>query len=120
MERTNRHQLLFALAFSVLWLHCSANQGNCPPADWVLRSGAIYTMDAARTWAEAVAVDDGRIVYVGAEEGLERWLGARTKIVDLQGKMFEIPAHTIHHAKVLLTMLEGKEVYRDSTFVVGR
>ena len=35
------------------------------PADWVLRGGAVYTVDAARSWAEAVAVADGKIVYVG-------------------------------------------------------
>ncbi len=96
MDRTNRWCLLLVIAFSSLWLHCSTNQGNCPPADWVLRNGAIYTMDAARTWAEAVAIDDGRIVYVGNEEGLKRWLGARTKRVDLQGKMVLPGFHDSH------------------------
>ncbi|MGH7601970.1 MAG: hypothetical protein ACREOI_36870, partial [bacterium] len=75
MDRTSRCLLLLALPFSILWLHCSTNQGNHPPADWVLRNGAIYTMDATRSWAKAVAINQGRIVYVGAEEGLKRWLG---------------------------------------------
>jgi hypothetical protein len=96
MDRTNRWRLLLAIAFSILGLQCSTNQGNCPPADWVLRNGAIYTMDAARTWAEAVAIDDGRIVYVGAKDGLKPWLGARTKLVDLQGKMVLPGFHDSH------------------------
>lgn len=96
MDRTNRWWPLLVIAFSILWLHCSTNQGNCPPADWVLRNGAIYTMDAARTWAEAVAIDDGRIVYVGNEEGLKRWLGTRTKLVELQGKMVLPGFHDSH------------------------
>ena len=33
-----------------------------PAADLVLRNGAVYTVDAARSWAEAVAVKDGKIV----------------------------------------------------------
>jgi hypothetical protein len=32
-----------------------------PPADLLLDGAAVYTMDAARSWAEAVAVRDGRI-----------------------------------------------------------
>jgi hypothetical protein len=32
----------------------------------------------------------------------------------------EIPLREIHQAKVLLTMLEGKEVYRDPNFAVKR
>ncbi len=32
------------------------------PADLVLTGGAVYTVDAARSWAEAVAIRDGRIV----------------------------------------------------------
>ena len=34
------------------------------PADLVLRNGAIYTVDASRRWADAVAIRDGRIVTV--------------------------------------------------------
>lgn len=96
MDSTKRWCLGLVIAFSSLWLHCSINQGNCPPADLVLRNGAVYTMDAARTWAEAVAIDDGRIVYVGAEDGLKTWLGARTKTLDLQGKMALPGFHDSH------------------------
>ncbi|MGH7602221.1 MAG: hypothetical protein ACREOI_38135, partial [bacterium] len=75
MDRTNRWWLLLVIASSSLSLHCSTNQDNDPTAEWVLRNGAIYTMDATRSWAKAVAINQGRIVYVGAEEGLKRWLG---------------------------------------------
>ena len=55
--------------------------------DIVLRGGGVYTVDADRSWAEAVAVDDGRIVYVGANAGVEALVGSRTEVVDLNGKM---------------------------------
>ncbi len=96
MERTNRWSLLLAAALASLWLHCSTGQNNCPPADLVLHHGAIYTMSAARTWAEAVAIDNGRIVYVGTEDGIKPWLGSRTKRVDLQGKMVLPGFHDSH------------------------
>ena len=37
------------------------------PADLVFVNGDVYTVDAARSWANAVAVDDGAIVAVGTE-----------------------------------------------------
>ena len=57
------------------------------PAELVLRNGAVYTVDAARRWAEAVAVRDGRIVYVGSDAGLGALVGAKTRVVDLRGRM---------------------------------
>ncbi|HEX6107646.1 MAG TPA: amidohydrolase [Gemmatimonadales bacterium] len=58
-----------------------------PPADLVLRNGAVYTMDAARRWASAVAVRDGRIVYVGPDSLPPGLAGPATKTVDLAGGM---------------------------------
>lgn len=57
------------------------------PADLVLRGAAVYTVDPARSWARAVAVRGGRIVYVGSEEGAERWIGPATRVLELDGGM---------------------------------
>jgi hypothetical protein len=35
--------------------------------DLVFRNGAVYTVDAARSWASAVGVRHGCIVYVGTD-----------------------------------------------------
>lgn len=56
-------------------------------ADLVLRGGAVYTMDGPRSWASAVAVQGNRIVYVGTDAGAEPWIGEKTRVVDLQGRM---------------------------------
>ncbi|MCB1404040.1 MAG: amidohydrolase, partial [Rhodobacteraceae bacterium] len=53
----------------------------------ILKNGAIYTVDAARSWARAVVVRDGRIVYVGDDAGSDAFAGSGTKVVDLEGKM---------------------------------
>jgi predicted amidohydrolase YtcJ len=47
----------------------------------------VYTVDAARSWAEAVAVRDGRIAYVGSDRGAAAYVGPRTKVVDLGGRL---------------------------------
>lgn len=56
-------------------------------ADLVLRGGGVYTMDAARSWAEALAVRGNRIVYVGTDAGVEKWIGKDTRLIDLAGRM---------------------------------
>jgi len=69
---------------------------SAKPADMVLRGGAIYTVDGARSWAEALAVEDGKIVYVGTDGGVDDWIGADTEIVELQGRMVLPGFHDSH------------------------
>ncbi|HVS13321.1 MAG TPA: amidohydrolase [Thermoanaerobaculia bacterium] len=66
------------------------------PADLVLRGAAVYTMDAARSWAEAVAIRDGRIVFVGAEADLDPHLAPGTRQVRLDGGMVLPGFHDAH------------------------
>ena len=56
-------------------------------ADLVFRNGAVYTVDAARSWASAVAVTGNRIVYVGTDDGASPYVGAATRTIDLRGRM---------------------------------
>ncbi|MGE3888354.1 MAG: amidohydrolase [Vicinamibacterales bacterium] len=67
-----------------------------PPPDLILRGGKVYTLDAARTWAEAVAVREKRIVAVGKDAEVTRLAGPGTRTVDLGGR-FVMPAfHDAH------------------------
>ncbi len=56
-------------------------------ADLALTGGKIYTVDAGRSWAEAVAIKDGRIVFVGSSEDAKDFIGDDTRVVDLKGRM---------------------------------
>ena len=56
-------------------------------ADLILRGGAVYTVDAARSWAQAVAIRNGSIVAVGTDEQVAALAGPRTRVVDLAGRM---------------------------------
>jgi len=57
------------------------------PADLLLVNGAVYTVDAARRWAQAVAVRAGRIVAVGSDDDVAALRGAASEVVDLAGRM---------------------------------
>jgi predicted amidohydrolase YtcJ len=55
------------------------------PAELVLRGGTIVTMDGSRPRAEALAARGGKIVAVGTKDEIDRFVGPKTKVVDLQG-----------------------------------
>ena len=80
---------LLRLATAALCVLSSVATARVPPeaADLALRNGAIYTLDGARSWAQAVAIRGGRIVYVGTDAGLASYVGTRTRVVDLRGRM---------------------------------
>jgi predicted amidohydrolase YtcJ len=71
--------LLITLTFSALVLAQA-------PADLVLVNGKIWTVDARRPEVEAVAILGNRIAAAGSTEEIRKWIGASTKVVDLQGK----------------------------------
>ena len=56
-------------------------------ADLVLEGGKIYTVDSARSVAEAVAVREDRIVFVGTTADAKRWIGPGTLVEELGGRM---------------------------------
>lgn len=87
---------LLALFLVVLPTTLLAQTSAPRPADMVFQHGAVYTVDASRSWAEAVAVRGGRIVYVGTDAGVAPWIGPETRCVDLKGKMLLPGFHDSH------------------------
>ena len=64
--------------------------------------GKIYTSDKNRPWAEAMAVRDGKFVYVGDAEGAKEYIGENTEVITRDGGMITpglFDAHT-HPASV--------------------
>jgi predicted amidohydrolase YtcJ len=57
-----------------------------PGADLVLMNGAVITVDARDSIAEAIAVRDGRIVFVGSNSAAKAHIGERTDVIDLAGR----------------------------------
>ena len=72
------------------------NTVEAPGADMVLTNGRVYTVDESRSWAEAVAITDGRISYVGTASGAEAMVGSNTTRIDLGGRML-LPAFQDSH-----------------------
>src|SRR5438552_13309554 len=61
--------------------------GQAPaPADRVYRNAVIFTADSQNTTAEALAIRDGKIIFVGSNPGVAPLIGPDTTNVDLQGR----------------------------------
>jgi len=53
----------------------------------VLLNGNIWTVNPDQPWAEAVAVDGGKILEVGSTAEIKKFVGAETKVIDLKGDL---------------------------------
>ena len=74
----------------------TASSGDAPPAaDFVLTHARIYTAARAEL-AEALAVSQGRLIYVGDATGVRALIGAHTSVQDAHGR-FVIPGLVDSH-----------------------
>jgi len=64
-----------------------APSSDIEPADLVLRNGKLVTVDEDLPEAEALAVRDDRITFVGTDAEVEAYVGPETEVVDLEGRL---------------------------------
>ena len=67
--------------------------------DLIFANGNIYTVSEQRPHAEAIAVKDRRIVFVGTNEDAKKLGGDKTRIVDLGSKTV-VPGFTDSHCHI--------------------
>lgn len=82
----------------------SVGVGACSsvdPVDLVVLNGKVVTMDAEATIAEAVAIRDGRIVFVGPTSEARAMAGSSTGVVDADGRTV-IPGIVDSHVHALM------------------
>ena len=80
-------------------------------ADRVYRNAKVYSiaLDGTETHAQAVAIKDGKFVYVGDEAGAGAWTGETTEVIDCNGKsvipgLGDAHMHLAHAAKKIRNM----------------
>jgi predicted amidohydrolase YtcJ len=94
ISRSFNHLLaapLAALAFAAV-----AASAQTTPADLVLRNGKVVTMDAKNPQGQAVAITGDKITAVGSNAAIQRYVGPKTKVVDLEGHL-AIPGFNESH-----------------------
>ncbi len=83
-------------------------------AETVLRNGVIYTMNPNQPQAQCVAMRQGRIAFVGDDQGAP--IGAKTEVIDLQGRTvmpgfidYHVHAHDGARSDLFETKLDAPE-----------
>ena len=94
-----RSTALAVLGLSLSWAVPAA--AAAPPADLLLTNGAIYTVDPAHPWAQAVAIRGGKIVYVGDDAKAAAFRGANTHVIDLKGR-YAMPGIVDEHVHPIM------------------
>jgi len=65
-------------------------------ADLVLTNAKVVTVDRVIPMAQAVAISDGKIVYVGDDNAVGEFVAASTKVIDLDGRLVVPGFHDSH------------------------
>jgi predicted amidohydrolase YtcJ len=78
---------MFRIVFSAVFVCACVSRLIAADADLILHNGRVVTVDAKFSIREAIAVRDGRITEVGRSRDVLKLKGARTEVVDLQGRM---------------------------------
>ncbi|MGH8162064.1 MAG: amidohydrolase [Gammaproteobacteria bacterium] len=89
-------------AASATETHVSGFPSELPAADLVLHDAVIVTLNPLQPKVRALAVRDGRIEALGSDEAIARYIGKRTKVLDLHGA-FVTPGFIEGHGHLLQT-----------------
>ncbi|TMP37286.1 amidohydrolase [Pseudoalteromonas rubra] len=73
-----------------------AQTSDINSATMVFTNGRIYTVNTEQPWAQAVVLQDNKIVLVGSNEQAQQYIGETTQHFDLQGKMMLPGFHDVH------------------------
>ncbi|MGI9514026.1 MAG: amidohydrolase family protein, partial [Anderseniella sp.] len=85
MSQTMKSRIIPSILCSLAIL-LGASAASAQIADTVFTGGKVYTVDENQSWAEAVAVKDNKIVFVGSAADAKKHIGESTKVIDCAGK----------------------------------
>ncbi|MEL7654889.1 MAG: amidohydrolase [Bacillota bacterium] len=94
-------------------------------ADKVFINGIVYTSGENSRFEEAIAIKDGKFVFVGDNTEIRSWIDEDTEVIDLKGKMilpsfFEAHGHAQAMAQLMFSVnLTETEVFEEYIHLVS-
>jgi hypothetical protein len=121
MKRSIVQFMLLALLTGVALAPRTIAQSNTEVADLILHHGVVWTVDAAKPQAEALAIRGDKLLAVGSNADVLKRKGAHTKLIDLQGA-FVVPGFNDNHvhfasAASFFWNIQLMDVHTDAAFV---
>jgi hypothetical protein len=87
MHLPAHRKLLVALILGLRLVAAAGGQQRPEPADLVLLNAKVWTVEPSAPEAQAVAVRGHRIVKVGSSVEVGTYVGEKTRVLDLKGKL---------------------------------
>jgi predicted amidohydrolase YtcJ len=78
---------IITIILPVIFTESCINNEFKNTADLVIKNAKIWTGNPAQNEAEALAVKDNKLIFVGTTEGVEKWVGDKTEVIDAKGMM---------------------------------
>jgi len=79
----SKHILILCLFLASWSVSCQKGE----QADLVLHGGKIVTVDENFAIQEAVAFTSGKIIFIGSNEEIKKFIGKKTEAISLEGKL---------------------------------
>ena len=95
-------KIILAVLLLIILVGCSSRtidksvNDQSSSADSLYMNGRIYTVNNIHPWAQAIAVRDKEIIYVGDNETSKAYIGTTTDVIDLKGQMVMPGIHDAH------------------------
>src|SRR6266404_4334359 len=95
---------------------CAAAMSHAQPkrADVIITHARVYTVNAKKPWAEAIAIRQHHIVAVGSAAEIDQWRGTQTQLIDAQGRLV-LPGFFDSHIHFMEGALSLEKVNLDET-----
>ena len=84
---------------AVLFAGCGFTSPPEITADLVLKNARVYTVNKNQPNAEAVAIKDGKIIIVGTNAVIKKYIGKNTEVIDCKGQ-FVMPGFIEGHGHI--------------------
>jgi len=113
---------IIGIAIVTIGLLMSCNSHN--PVDLVIIGGKVATVDTDFSIADAVAVKNDKIIFVGTNEDAKKYIGSKTKVIELNGELvlpglIDSHGHLTGYGKSLEHInLVGTKSYQEILYLV--
>ena len=90
-------------------------------ADLVIQNAYVWTVDLSKPKAEAVAVRNNKIIFVGSNKAVQKYIDGNTNIIDAGGKLV-LPGFNDNHVHFestcrIVTGLNLLDVHQEKPFI---
>lgn len=90
-------KLIISILFISFISSCMSRSKDA--ADMVLQNAQVYTVNKNQVNAEAIAIEAGKIVFVGSNEDVKKFIGNETEVIDCKGQ-FVMPGFIEGHGHI--------------------